>query len=126
MQDARRVRVVNAGVKCHAFSPYVMTTTQNLEQITMIPNSYFYYVVDHQRLFPGYNVESSAYSIGRNDLSGSNKLKKWKIYGEPFTQNAWYTTTDDTYQPTHDQMALDLFNHPNFSVIKQSDKLNAT
>ena len=36
MQDARRVRTVNANIHCHAFSPYITTTTQNIDQITSI------------------------------------------------------------------------------------------
>ena len=124
MQDARRVRIVNANVYCHAFSPYITTATQNIEQITMIPNSYFYYVVDHPRIIPGYNIESSFFSAGRSDLYGHNPLKKWEIVGEPFIRFGDYKTNGTTYFPKYGQMALDLFNHPDFSMMKQTDELN--
>ena len=124
MQDARRVRIKGCSVRCSAFSPYITTTTQNLQQIAMIPNSYFYYVVDHPRILPGYNYESSYYSTGRSDMYGTNVLKKWRITGEPFVGYGSYKSTPTTRQEVWDQMSLDLFNHPNFSMMKQTDELN--
>ena len=74
--------------------PWITTTTQNLTNVGTIPNSYFYYVVDYPRILPGYNQESSLYSIGKSDLIGSASLQPWKIAAEPQVQYANYTTTD--------------------------------
>ena len=124
MQDARRVRIKSCAVRCSAFSPYITTTTQNLQQIAMIPNSYFYYLVDHPRILPGYNIESSIYSIGRSDMYGNKSLQQYQLNGEPFVSFSDYRTTLTTRQEVYDQMSLDLFNHPNFSMMKQTDELN--
>lgn len=76
MQDSRRVRIEGCNVRCHAFSPWMISATQNLTQVNTIQNLYMYYVVDYPRLLPGYNYESSYYSIGKSDIYGTRKLKQ--------------------------------------------------
>lgn len=124
MQLGRRVRVVSASVRAYGFTPYITTTKQNLSNVSTIQNSYCYYVVDHPRILPGYNVSSSHYSVGKSDLYGATTLSKYQITGEPHVKYATYETDSTHVHYNYDQMALDMFNHPNFACLKQTEELN--
>ena len=57
-------------------------------------------------------------------MFGSNTMKKFQVSVEAFIQYVDYQTTTTKYVAALDQISMDLFNHPNFSMMKQTDEQN--
>ncbi|CAB4024164.1 Hypothetical predicted protein [Paramuricea clavata] len=119
MQLCSGFKIKSVGVRCFAFPPYIVTTKQNINQVQSTPNLWFYSVVDHDYLFPGYNVNECIYDSGFNGLFGTPELNNWAINCEP--QMAYKTGVNALeIQP----MNTNPFLHPAIQLIKQTEDFN--
>ena len=119
-QESCRMRVDSIHCRIYAISPWAQVKTTTMAQTQTVPNMFFYLVHDDEHLLPGCNITPKCYDSGEDELGhGNAPLKPWKIPAFPQT-----CQIDEIGNLRFMEPNLNLFNHPSFQLVRQTDELN--